>query len=82
MAVQVVFESATLPEDHLVWTTIAEAVLPGRDALVVARSTAAGWQVTLQGPDGFSTVAHPHSDGDFEVELRRALRAAGVRVAR
>lgn len=84
MPVEVVFESAAVPEDYLVWKAIAEAVLGPRSARVTARMTTQGWDVTIQAVDrsGFSTLAHPHSDGDFEIELRRALRAAGIPITR
>lgn len=81
MAVEVVFESAALPQDHLVWKAIAEAVLRGKEARVIAHETPSGWRVSIQGADGFSTIPHPHTDGDFEMELRRALRAAGIAIA-
>ena len=83
MAVEVHFESAALPEDHRVWTAIAEAVLGGRSARVLARETPEGWAVSILHGDtrnGFSTLAHPHQDGSFEEELRGALRAAGIAV--
>lgn len=82
MAVEVVFHGAETPPEHLVWKTIAEAVLGNRSARVVARQTDRGWDVTIVDftGGGFSTLAHPHLDGDFERELLQALRAAGIRL--
>jgi hypothetical protein len=83
MAVAVVFASGDRPLDYVVWKAIAEAVLGTRNACVLARLAADGWHVVIQDFDYArpSTLMHPHEDGDFERELRRALFAAGVRVA-
>jgi hypothetical protein len=83
MAIEIVFESGAQPKEYLLWKTIAEAILGNKQACVVARHAVGGWDVSVfeAGCEGASTVLHPHLDGDFERELRDALRAAGIAVA-
>ena len=82
MAVEVEFIGDARRAEPLLWKSIAEAVLMGRSGHVTVRDTPLGWKVCLVAMDSRGTSArHPHRDGDFEMELRSALRAAGFVIA-
>jgi hypothetical protein len=80
MAVKVKFQGEARPPDPGLWKLVAEAVLRGQDGLLLVRRTNAGWKVAIVGTDPDVALRHPHADGDYETEVRQALRAAGVDV--